>query len=94
MSMKTVSRVLVTAVAAPMLAFGLPSAAFADSFFEANATWAGPKGAGSQSVCSAATDHGHHHGLLGYGGGYGKKGCGDHHKRPWAPGSVTNGLFD
>ncbi|MFV2196104.1 hypothetical protein [Nocardiopsis sp. LOL_012] len=81
MTMKTVSRVLVTAVAAPMLALGLPAAAFADSLYKANATFAGPYGAGSQSICSFAGDnHGFGHG---FGHGFSKKGCGDHHKRPW-----------
>ncbi|WP_116244457.1 hypothetical protein [Nocardiopsis sp. FIRDI 009] len=82
MTMKTISRVLLTAVAAPTLAFGVPAAALADSFYEANATFAGPHGAGSQSICSAAFDHHHgHHGLLG--GFHGKKGCGHHHHGPW-----------
>ncbi|MCY9784848.1 hypothetical protein KIK06_13205 [Nocardiopsis sp. EMB25] len=82
--MKTISRVLITAVAAPTLAFGLPTAALADSFYEANATFAGPHGAGSQSICAAAFDRGHHHGPWIGGGFHGKRGCDrDFHRGPW-----------
>ncbi|MEV2276508.1 hypothetical protein AB0I72_13040 [Nocardiopsis sp. NPDC049922] len=80
---KSISRVLLTVVAAPALALGLPAAAFADSFYEANATFAGPFGAGSQSICSAAFDRDHH---FGFGGGFhGKRGCdrGFHHGPFW-----------
>ncbi|MCY9784849.1 hypothetical protein KIK06_13210 [Nocardiopsis sp. EMB25] len=83
--MKTISRVLITAVAAPTLAFGLPTAALADSLWEANATFAGPHGAGSQHICAAATDHGHHHGL-GHGGFKRGLDCDrGHHHGPWRP---------
>ncbi|WP_116244456.1 hypothetical protein [Nocardiopsis sp. FIRDI 009] len=80
---KSISRVLLTVVAAPALALGLPAAAFADSIYEANATFAGPHGAGSQSICAAAFDHGHHHHGP-FGGFHGKKGCDrDFHRGPF-----------
>ncbi|MFI6577336.1 hypothetical protein ACIBFB_16165 [Nocardiopsis sp. NPDC050513] len=79
---KSISRVLLTVVAAPALALGLPAAAFADSFYEANATFAGPFGAGSQSICSAAFDRDHFG--FGFGGGFhGKRGCDRGFDRPW-----------
>ncbi|WP_017598028.1 hypothetical protein [Nocardiopsis lucentensis] len=76
--MKTMSRVLITAVAAPTLAFGLPTAAFADSFYEADQTVAGPHGASSTHVCSAAFDRGG----FGFGFGFGNRGC-DDRRGPW-----------
>ncbi|MFI6577335.1 hypothetical protein ACIBFB_16160 [Nocardiopsis sp. NPDC050513] len=82
--MKTISRVLITAVAAPTLVLGLSSAALADSFYEADSTFAGPKGAGSTHVCSAAFNDGF--GFGGFGGfgfgGFGRGGC-DDHRGPW-----------
>ncbi|MEV2276507.1 hypothetical protein AB0I72_13035 [Nocardiopsis sp. NPDC049922] len=79
--MKTISRVLITAVAAPALVLGLSSAALADSFYEADSTFAGPKGAGSTHVCSAAFDGGHFGFGFGF-GGFGHRGC-DDRVGPW-----------
>ncbi|WP_116246126.1 hypothetical protein [Nocardiopsis sp. FIRDI 009] len=72
MKAKTITRVMVAGVAAPMLAFGLPSAALAGSFWHGDAQFAGPHGATSQSI-TAIAGHGHHgHGFGhgGHGGGF------------------------
>ncbi|MBR8740855.1 hypothetical protein [Nocardiopsis sp. MG754419] len=61
MNRKTVSRIAFAAVVAPALAFGAPAVAMADSFYAAGGSYAGPLGAGQESVFSAA-GHGHGHG--------------------------------
>ncbi|MFV2196492.1 hypothetical protein [Nocardiopsis sp. LOL_012] len=76
MKSKTIARVLVAGVAAPMLALGLPSVAMADSFWHGHSSFAGPKGAMSQSITAFA---GNGHGY-GYGGGYGGYGGGSFYK--------------
>ncbi|WP_017601890.1 hypothetical protein [Nocardiopsis lucentensis] len=69
MKAKTITRVLVAGVAAPMLAFGLPSAALANSFWHGDSQFAGPNGSMSQSI-TAAAGNGY------YGGGFGGRGGG------------------
>ena len=56
MNRKSLTRIAFAAVAVPALAFGAPATALADSFFSAEATAAGPKGAHSHSVTAAAFD--------------------------------------
>ncbi|MEV2274388.1 hypothetical protein AB0I72_02275 [Nocardiopsis sp. NPDC049922] len=68
MKAKTIARVLVAGVAAPMLALGVPSAALAGSFWHGDAQFAGPNGASSQSITAIAGNHG---GGFGFGGGGG-----------------------
>lgn len=76
MSRKTLTKIAFTAVVAPALAFGAPTVALADSFFHGSATSAGPYGAASHNVTSAAWD-GFGHGY-GHGGKHGHAGKGHH----------------
>lgn len=62
MNRKTLTKITFTVVAAPVLAFGAPAAAMADSYFNSESSWAGPEGAASYSVTSFAGDNN-------YGGG-------------------------
>ncbi|MEU3306231.1 hypothetical protein ACWGSK_19990 [Nocardiopsis sp. NPDC055551] len=62
MNRKTVARIAFAAVVAPTLAFGAPAAAMADSYFSAESTAAGFKGATSNSVKAVAVDGDHKHG--------------------------------
>lgn len=63
MNRKSVARFAFTALVVPALAFGAPAVAMADTFFHANSSMAGPKGAAQGSVTSVALDGkswGHH----------------------------------
>ncbi|HJE61129.1 MAG TPA: hypothetical protein K8V84_21865 [Nocardiopsis listeri] len=62
MNRKTVARIAFAAVVAPTLAFGAPAAAMADSYFSAESTAAGIKGAAGHSVKAVAVDGNHKHG--------------------------------
>lgn len=56
MNRKTVARFAFTAFVVPALAFGAPAVAMADTFYHADGSTAGPKGATQGSVTSVALD--------------------------------------
>lgn len=58
MQAKTLRRIMLTAVAAPALAFGAPAVAMADVYYESGSSGAGPHGAYQYEVGSHAGDDG------------------------------------